>query len=165
MKYLVAELAEIKKHIPQKDVLVTSVSSSNVAWHLSHCLLVITSIYKAMSGSDPVNYKSEFNWLRLVVFTIGYFPRGKAKSPKIVKPPDDISAEHITAQLSEVEKLLESYGQLDKNAHFKHPYFKVLNKRQAIRFLKLHTVHHLKIIRDILKAGWLGVLGLYVVFI
>ncbi len=153
MKYLEAELAEIKKHISQKDVLVTSVSKSNVAWHLSHCLMVISGVCKMMKTSDPTKYKSEFSWPKLFVFTLGRIPRGKAKAPRVVRPADDIGVEKIMLELAAVVKLLEAYEQLDKNAHFRHPYFKTLNKQETIKFLRLHTVHHLKIVRDILKAG------------
>ncbi|MEO0902674.1 MAG: hypothetical protein AAFY00_11940, partial [Bacteroidota bacterium] len=40
---------------------------------------------------------------------------------------------------------------LSEDAHFEHPNFDVINKGQTKRFLKIHTGHHLKIIKDILK--------------
>jgi hypothetical protein len=50
-----------------------------------------------------------------------------------------------------VTKNLESFNDLEKNSFFIHPLFKQLNKKQTIKFLKLHTNHHFKIIKDILK--------------
>ena len=37
------------------------------------------------------------------------------------------------------------------NAYFRHLIFGNLNKKRTIRFLQIHTAHHLKIIQDILK--------------
>ena len=37
------------------------------------------------------------------------------------------------------------------NAYFRHLIFGYLNKKRTIRFLQIHTAHHLKIIKDILK--------------
>ena len=151
MKHLALELTEIRKYIPQKDQYEASVSKANVAWHLSHMLMVIDSVCKAMQKSKPENYKSKFNLNRTLVFTLNKIPRGRGRSPKIVRPPDDISAAHIEQQLSEVSTALAAYVQLETNAHFTHPFFGMLNKKQAVKFLKIHTEHHLKIVREVLK--------------
>lgn len=39
---------------------------------------------------------------------------------------------------------------LDENQFFTHTLFKQLNKKQTLKFLGLHTNHHLKIVKDIL---------------
>ena len=66
-------------------------------------------------------------------------------------PPEIILKEDVENQLRLVTKNLESFNDLEKNSFFIHPLFKQLNKKQTIKFLKLHTNHHLKIIKDILK--------------
>ena len=46
---------------------------------------------------------------------------------------------------------MENFENLDDHQYFTHPIFKNLNKKQTIKFLKLHTNHHIKIVNDILK--------------
>jgi hypothetical protein len=48
---------------------------------------------------------------------------------------------------------LMDWEKLDKNAHFPHPFFGILNKKETDNFLALHTKHHLMIIKDILETN------------
>ena len=96
------------------------------------------------------HYKEKFK-LRLVVFTLGFIPRGKGKSPKRVLPPEIILKEDLEKQLVEAITNIESIQKLENNKYFTHPIFKQLNRNKTLKFLKLHTKHHLKIIKDILK--------------
>ena len=45
---------------------------------------------------------------------------------------------------------MKNWESLDKNTHFPHPFFGILNKKETENFLVLHTKHHLMIINDIL---------------
>ena len=148
--FLKPYLQELQLHIANRDSFNPKVSKVPVAWHLDHSLKVINSICNALATSDPKVYKSNFNASRIFCYTFGYLPRGIAKSPRHTLPPDTIETEDINEQLRVVQLKLESFAALDDNANFKHPYFNQLNKRQAKRFLELHTRHHLKIIEDII---------------
>jgi hypothetical protein len=79
-------------------------------------------------------------------------PRGKAKAPKIVRPEGDINPETLALSLEKVRENIKDWKSLDKTAHFPHPFFGVLNKKETERFLILHTKHHKMIINDILKS-------------
>jgi hypothetical protein len=50
-----------------------------------------------------------------------------------------------------VKENLMDWKDLDKNTHFPHPFFGILNKKETANFLALHTKHHLMIIKDILE--------------
>lgn len=145
------ELKELKSYFTQKDKINTDVSQVDVAWHLAHSLKVINQINKAVGKSNPKEFKSSFNLYRSLFFMLNRFPRGRAKAPKSVRPPEVISLDFLNELLVETELNLYRFEGYDAKAHFTHPYFGQLNKKQTIQFLKLHTRHHLKIIKDILN--------------
>lgn len=145
-------LSKIELNITFKDTKNDLVSKSDVAWHLDHSLKVINAVVSTMQKTEPSTYKNNFNLLGRILLSLGYFPRGKAKAPKAVQPPNLILKEEIIAQLNEARGYLETINSLDKNAYFKHPMFGNINRPRVIRFLETHTKHHLKIINDILKA-------------
>ncbi len=151
MTYLQKELKEMESYFPKKDTLKEAVSRSDVAWHLSHSLMVIAGICDTIQKTDPSKYNYAFNMNRFIVFSLRHIPRGRGKAPKIVRPKENITLEQLQQQLKQTRKELENFDALDKNAYFKHPYFGLLNKANTMKFLKIHTKHHLKIMRDILK--------------
>ena len=145
------ELKFIEDSIQFKDCKNLKVSKATVGWHLDHSLKVLNSVLFAIKDSDPKLYKKKFNSLRFITFTLGKFPRGKAKSPKRVLPPEIIETVAIENQLEEVRNNLKFMDELKENHFFEHPYFNHLNKKQTIKFFGMHTNHHLKIIKEILK--------------
>ncbi|MGB0521351.1 MAG: DUF1569 domain-containing protein [Flammeovirgaceae bacterium] len=148
---LVKLLGNIEQHITHKDQLNTNVSKVDVAWHLDHMLKVIYKICHRLDSSDVNAYRRNINPLRTLVFTTGKLSRGKGKAPQQVLPPADVTQEAIHAQLGETATQLKKFESLHPNANFEHPYFGQLNKKQAMRFMRIHTEHHLAIIQDILK--------------
>ncbi|MBO3117881.1 DUF1569 domain-containing protein [Winogradskyella sp. DF17] len=144
-------LDELESLIPKFKEKNPKVSKSNVGWQIDHSLKVINNVIKALEASDPKLYKSNFSFLGWVFLSLGYFPRGKAKAPKHVKPPEVILEEDLVSQVKAVKSNLESLANLNKNSFFEHPMFGNVNTKKAVRFLEVHTNHHLKIIRDILK--------------
>lgn len=150
---LSAELDRVEDYLTQRDSLAVSVSAVDVAWHLDHLLKVITGIYSALEYSDPKGYSSSFKPVRTLVFTTGRMPRGVGKAPKSVLPPDNIRTEDVLAQLATARALLPMLEELDKRQYFDHPVFGVLNRKRTAKFLLIHTRHHLRIVKDIIKAS------------
>tara|TARA_R110002073_G_scaffold139232_2_gene289410 strand:+ start:196252 stop:196704 length:453 start_codon:yes stop_codon:yes gene_type:complete len=145
------EFVEIEQLIQKYEAHNTDISAKGVDWHLDHMLKVILQVSKALKNSDPSEYKASFNFLRNVIFITKTIPRGKARSPKSVIPPDAISKDDLVHQLELAKKSMLLIENLDAKSNFKHPYFNMLNLKQTLKFLKIHTVHHLKICRDIIK--------------
>ncbi|GAB2769882.1 hypothetical protein GCM10010465_14430 [Actinomadura fibrosa] len=148
---LQAQLQELKEYLPKKELTNPKVSSAAVGWHISHILQVINNIFDSLKNSDPEDFKRDFSFWKTAVFMFRKIPRGKARSPKVVLPPDDIEMEFLQQQMEEAQANILLINNFPKKAHFAHPFFNHLNRNETKKFLEIHTEHHLKIIRDILK--------------
>ena len=147
-------LDQLQSDIASFDKVNLAVSSGSVGWHIAHSLKTIDQIVTACKHSNPNEYQWHFNFNRFLIMSVAKkIPRGKAKAPKIVRPEGEISSETLALSLSKVKGNLMDWEKLDKNAHFPHPFFGILNKQETDNFLALHTKHHLMIIDDILKPA------------
>jgi len=144
-------LNSLEAHIANHSVSNPKISDADIAWHIDHSLKVINNVISALQKSDPNSYKNNFSFLGKLFFKLGFFPRGKAKAPKHVKPPEVILKKDLISQIQLAKTNVETTVNLDKNAYFKHPLFGNINTTRVYRFLVLHTNHHLKIINDIMK--------------
>jgi hypothetical protein len=151
MKNLDAIVPELATYIPNHNQSNSAISEASVGWHLEHSLLVIKQITATVAQSEPKLYKSKFNVKRFFVFLSKTIPRGKAKAPKVVIPVDEITAETLQESLKNTYQAITYLKDCEDNQYFMHPFFGQLNKKQTIQFLAIHTEHHLKIVRDILK--------------
>lgn len=146
-------LDQLQSDISSFDKVNVAVSSGSVGWHIAHSLKTIDQIVMACKHSNPTEYQWHFNFKRFLFLSVAKkFPRGKARAPKIVRPEGDIDTESLTLSLEKVKLNLKNWKSLDKNAHFPHPFFGILNKKETENFLILHTKHHGMIIKDILKS-------------
>ena len=144
-------LSGIEANIQFKDKENLSISKSTVGWQLDHSLKVIIKVSEWTAQSNPQDHKRNFNFMRLIMFTLGYIPRGKGKAPKYVVPPEVITTEDLNNQLEIAKNQISILNDLPQGVYFKHFIFGMLSKKQTLRFLEIHTKHHLKIVRDILK--------------
>ena len=146
------QLNKIKDYLAYRDFLAEDVSKVDVAWHLDHSLKVINRIVNSLRNSKPEEYKNDFNISRKVVFAAGRFPRGRGRAPKTVLPPESIKTEDMLQQLNESISNLKSLDSLEKHSNFYHSIFGMLDLKNSIKFLEIHTNHHLAIIEDIVTS-------------
>ncbi|MEO0573083.1 MAG: hypothetical protein AAF039_15350 [Bacteroidota bacterium] len=106
-----------------------------------------------MEKSDPVQYRGSVHLGRSFLLLINKIPRGRAEAPDIVRPPKVVLTDSLYYALEKANQNLVHLETLPKKAYFEHPYLGALKKRTAIRFIEIHTEHHLKIIRDILTKN------------
>ncbi len=146
------QLEEMESYIRYRDHHNPKVSKAPVGWHLAHNLKVINNVLDALQFSNPKEFKCSFSFIKTMVMMTGHIPRGKAKSPKAVLPPDVIEKKDLIFQLEKARQKIRAFHDLDKNAFFDHPYFYKMNKKESGKFLTIHTGHHLNIIKDITKG-------------
>jgi hypothetical protein len=146
------ELASlIESKIPYFDALNPEVSKATVGWHIEHTFLTINTIVNLLLETGLNDYRWKFNFMRIVVFMKRKIPRGKAKSPKAVVPKGDLNLESLKIRLLETKEQIELLGKLREDLFFEHPFLGRLNHRKTVRFLEIHTQHHIDIINDIIN--------------
>lgn len=152
MNKLAILLEELEIKISLQNVLQTSVSASSIGWHIEHILLTINKIAEATNTSNTQDYKWIFKPIKYIVFFTGKIPRGRAKNPKVVEPVFfDESSLQIHLQKTKITIL--ELANINKDKYFKHPFFGNLKLKDTIKFLEIHTNHHLKIINDIQESA------------
>jgi hypothetical protein len=144
-------LDNLEAQIANYSKLNQAVSEGNVGWHIVHSCLVIDSVCGAVIKSDPTRFIKKFSFKAFLVLLINSFPRGKAKAPSFTVPSEELSPASILQSIQTSHKCIEALAKAGKNQYFTHPIFGDLNAADTFKFLAVHTNHHLKIIKDILK--------------
>lgn len=151
MKQLSSVLTELEMQIANKEKINIAISTSTVGWQINHCLIVINGVINQLQQSDPEKFVAKFNFKRWLIFTTNHIPRGKANAPKHTNPQDEATTLELNEKIALAKKNCALLPTLQKNQFFKHPFFGDLNLKQTTKFLNVHTFHHLKIIRDLVK--------------
>lgn len=151
LQKLTLAINNLDNQIANYKISHPKISKNTIAWHIDHSLKVINNVCATTHTSDPTTYNDNFNLLGKVFFTLGFFPRGKAKAPKHVLPPETITKQDLVQQIILAQSNIAKLNNLDKNAYFIHPLFGNINTKRIPKFLAMHTNHHIKIINDILK--------------
>ena len=150
MNRLAELIQQIEIHIPRQEFINRKVSAASVGWHIEHTLLTISVIIDALQKSKPEDYRWKFNFLRTLILTTRKIPRGRAQSPKAVRPQAIFNTETLHTHVSLIKNKMIVLDSLLRNHHFEHPFFGKLNLKPAIKFIELHTRHDIHIINDIL---------------
>jgi len=147
------QFKRIQELITLRDRNNADVSIADVGWHLYHILKTLKVICEQMAMSQSLDYKWKFNFIREMIQLTGRMPRGRGKSPKAVKPPSQFTQEDIELLLIEAKNVWDEAQQLQSDQFFIHPLFGKYNKKAAMRFIIIHSNHHLRIITDILRTA------------
>lgn len=151
MEKIANQLTELGSFIPQHLERNPKISTSTVGWQIDHSLRVINNVVKVMASSDPSQYKSSFNWRKKVIFFLKKIPRGKVRVPQNLMMPDVFNEEDLNDAWQLATQNLALLNNLHLDCYFEHPFFGQVHVRETFTFFVIHTEHHLKIIRDMLK--------------
>jgi hypothetical protein len=146
-------LANLETKIPFAAHASEKISAVNIGWHIDHLLLVNEKITDTLIASDPANRKKKFNRRKFFVFFTNKMPRGRGKAPRSVQPKEEKTTEQLQEKLAATREKMKSLLNLHANSNFDHPYFGNLNLYETVKFLCIHTKHHIHIIDDILKQA------------
>ena len=145
------QIKALSSYIPEMDKSDEDVSKVQVGWHIYHALLVIVKVIRMLEQSESSTGPLKTTMFQRIFFFLKLIPRGKAKAPRAVRPPDDFSQQELIGLEQKALSMLSSVSEISPLAQFDHPRVGILNKDKAMKFLAIHTTHHLKIIKDILK--------------
>lgn len=144
---------QLEAKIQYADLINLDVSSSNVSWHIEHTLLTLRGVSNVLINSNSADYKWRFNFVRTLVLARKKIPRGRAKAPDVVNPKVGIDKDALITLLSATRAKVGEVEALSNDKFFKHPFLGNLRRKQTIKFLGIHTRHHLEIINDIIKSS------------
>lgn len=144
-------LQKIESLLPQIDQVNLQVSKASVGWHLEHSLLIINSSLKGLTMTNPNDYKPKSSIKKFVFLNFGVIPQGKIKAPIQFVPLETPTKESIGKLITMAKERLSGIEVLPEKAFITHPFLGDFDKKTTLKFLGLHTNHHLKIIDDILK--------------
>lgn len=151
MKNINDQLQKIESLLPKIDVMNEKVSKASVGWHLEHLLLILNSSLKGLTMTNPKDYKPKFGLKKFVFLNFGLIPRGKIRAPKQFFPLEVPTQESILKLINLAKERLEAAKNLPEKSFITHPFLGDFDKKTTLKFLWLHTNHHLKITDDILK--------------
>ncbi|HEY0068084.1 MAG TPA: DinB family protein [Flavisolibacter sp.] len=153
MTDLTALINRLESHIPHNEVADPNVSRGAVGWHIAHTLLTINVVADALVSSRPEEYRWKFDWRRSFFLAIGKIPRGKIRAPEVVQVKQELDKAALSAQVAATREKVKALPDLQPRNFFTHPFLGKIKLKPAIKFLCIHTQHHLKIIEDLVQAA------------
>ena len=139
--------------VDRRESLHAPTSSWNVGQQIEHCCLVIGGVHDALQRSQPPVPRAKISLVRRGVFLTGRIPQGRAQAPRSVHPEPAPARAHLDACLQQARQQVEAIRAMAPDAWFKHFVFDVLKRDEALRFLQIHTDHHLRIIQQIARRA------------
>ncbi len=153
-------LIELAAEHDLHDVEAAKVSKWTVGKQLEHLMLsdrtILDRFDRLIDGREGPAPGGPSIFGRLFL-AMGFIPRGLGKSPQPVMPAGRDAAD-IEAGLQHLRQGLEGLSEqlplLEETGwRVRHPAFGALAIGEWMRFMDIHHRHHLKIIRDIRRAG------------
>jgi hypothetical protein len=137
----------------------TAVSGWSILEHLDHLTIVNAAIIGRINAllAEPAAASGGMNDLGVKIFAAGEIPRGLGKSPEFALPKNTSSDDlHACAEeaCDAMRKLKIRLSEIETSqSRGAHPVLGTLTACEWLRFMEIHTQHHLKIVREIRPEG------------
>lgn len=128
------------------------VSKWTVGEHVHHCCLTMIGVVRTLEKSTQPPPPPRKSVPRSVVFITGHIPRGRARSPEHVLPQQALAPEKLLSLIDESVREIGRARSFDRGTWMRHPIFGPLHRDDALKFVRIHNRHHVRIVRDILKT-------------
>jgi hypothetical protein len=130
---------------PQQGVWSYSEIYSHVLWVTASSLVAIE---QSLNKTSPIKSNSPDWRVRLILF-LGILPGNNLKVPEIAAANvKKISKEEALNKIFSIRKRLDTicgeFKKFDQNYKVKHPRLGWLDAKQWLRFIVVHTKHHIK---------------------
>ena len=129
------------------------ISAWSPAEHLDHTYKVSMSIVRRITDEDAKPSPRGINLIGRVILMLGWIPRGRGKTPPRLSG-EVCTGAHIEEALARLDQALGALPMdavtASRSPIVPHPLFGGLTPSQALRFIVVHTKHHLRIVDDIL---------------
>jgi hypothetical protein len=140
----------------------TDVSGWSVFEQVQHVLIAnkwaLSAVVAMLLGQGDYAESGRKNLLGTVLLALGWIPRGRAQAPATARPNPDVEIAELSSSLQKqrgyLERITDRRGELASlKKRFQHPVLGDFSAEDGIRFVRVHTRHHLTIVDDILKAS------------
>jgi hypothetical protein len=145
-------LNELELLIASADVRAPAVSGWSVGQQIEHTLLTIRGVVAELVKGKSRTQPPKPTLMGRAILAVGRIPRGRGESPIAVLPRSTPGQRELSVLLKRCRESVRHLAAVHDENTFLHPIFGRLDKKGSIRFLSIHTAHHLRIIRDIVKA-------------
>lgn len=145
-------LDELQDYVSNPQARAVAVSGWSVGQQIEHALLTIRGVVGELSKGKARFEPAKPTLRGRLVLMVGRIPRGKGEAPLTVLPRSAPQPAELNALMAKSREALVHLAGIDDTSTFFHPIFGRLDKAQSIRFLWIHTNHHLRIIRDIIAT-------------
>lgn len=142
------QLQRLKIYTTAANFSNPKVTKTTAYWQVHHTLLVLNGVATVLRNSNPADFKPKGSFFKFLIMNTGWIPRGKGKAPAQTRPESTFSQQELLDLLDTTAVNLATLDTINSGACFRHPLFGWLDKKDTIRFMKIHTNHHLKILKD-----------------
>jgi len=147
------QLDEMEGSLPRASATDDTVSGWSVGQQIEHTLSALSAMSVALRrGRNEADGRRPNRFLALVLES-GTIQRGRVKAPSAMLPSDHPDKKNLQRLILKTRNRISILGGLPPQASFVHHILGPMHRDEALQFMSIHTEHHLKIIRDILRTS------------